>query len=97
VDDRYHQFVAAGVFEGQAVELLRRELIAMPPEDIRHDGLRQDGEDLLRQRLGKHAQIRTGQPITLPNNSGPEPDIAIVKPLGRVNRHEHAPYVEKIF
>ena len=33
--------------------------------------------------LGKRAKVRQAKPIALPNDSEPEPDIAIVQPLGR--------------
>ncbi|WP_322745480.1 Uma2 family endonuclease [Plectonema radiosum] len=46
--------------------------------------------------LGKRAKIRHAKPITLPNDSEPEPDLAIVQRLGRDYR-EHHPYVENIF
>jgi Uma2 family endonuclease len=42
------------------------------------------------------AYIRQAKPITLPNNSEPEPDIAIVRPPGNLYRHRH-PYPEDSF
>jgi Uma2 family endonuclease len=52
----------------------------------------------LRDLLGKQARVREGHPITIPGtNSEPEPDIAIVEPLGRVYATEHHPYPENIF
>ncbi len=95
--DRYHQAVEAGVFDDQSVELLNGELIEMSPEDIPHAGLSSDGADYLRERCGHRAKIRESKPITLPNNSEPQPDIAIVKPLGDIYKTERHPYVEDIF
>ncbi len=46
--------------------------------------------------MAGRATIRQGKAITLPNDSEPEPDIAIVKPLGREYRQHH-PYAENIF
>lgn len=46
--------------------------------------------------LAERATIRQAKPITLPNDSEPEPDIAIVQRLGRDYR-EHHPYPENIF
>ncbi len=46
--------------------------------------------------LGDSAKIRQAKPITLSNDSEPEPDIAIVQRLGREYR-EHHPYPENIF
>jgi Uma2 family endonuclease len=40
--------------------------------------------------------VREGKPITLPSNSEPEPDIAVVQDLG--DRYlEHHPYPENFF
>jgi Uma2 family endonuclease len=46
--------------------------------------------------LAERAKIRQAKPITLPNDSEPEPDIAIVQRLGHEYR-EHHPYPENIF
>ncbi len=42
-------------------------------------------------------KIREAKPITLPNDSELEPDIAVVKPLGEVYRTERHPGVADIF
>ncbi len=95
--DRYHEAVEAGVFRGKAIELLQGELVEMPPEGIPHAGLSSDSADELRRLLGERAKVREAKPITLPNASEPEPDIAIVRPLGSVYRTEHHPYPDDIF
>ena len=46
--------------------------------------------------LGNRASVRQAHPITLPNGSEPEPDVAIVKPL-RSAYLKHHPYPEDIF
>lgn len=89
--DRYHRAVKAGVFDGQPVELLDGELFEMSPEGIPHAGLSSDGADYLRERLGRQVKVREAKPITLPDDSEPEPDIAIVKPLGDVYKAERHP------
>jgi Uma2 family endonuclease len=95
--DRYHEAVEAGIFRGQAVELLQGALIEMSPEGVPHAGLSSDSADDLRELLGDRAKVREAKPITLPNASEPKPDIAIVRPLGTVYRIEHHPYPEDIF
>jgi Uma2 family endonuclease len=95
--DRYHRAVEAGVFEGQHIELLAGELIEMSPEGVPHAGLSSDTADYLREQLGKQVKVREAKPITLPDDSEPEPDLAIVKPLGEVYRTKRHPYVEDIF
>ena len=94
--DRYHQAVEAGVFDDLPLELLNGELVEMSPEGIPHASLSSDAGDYLRELLGKRAKIREGKPITLPNNSEPEPDIAIVEPDSAIYRLHH-PYPENIF
>lgn len=95
--ERYHQAVEAGIFDEQPVELLDGQLIAMVPEGIAHAGLSSDGADYLRERLGDRAKVREGKPITLPNDSEPEPDIAIVQPLSDRYKTERHPHVSDIF
>ena len=94
--ERYHQAIEAGIFDDQPIELLRGELIVMPPEREPHAYYNTEAADYLRTLLGERAKIRDAKPITLPNDSEPAPDIAIVKPLGEVYL-EHHPYPEDIF
>lgn len=94
--DSYHQAVEAGVFDDQLVELLRGEIVLMASEGVSHTYFSDRLAKLLTRLLGERAQIREGKPVTLPNNSEPEPDIAIVQPLDAVYL-EHHPYPENIF
>jgi Uma2 family endonuclease len=94
--DRYHKAVEAGIFDGQPLELLDGELIEMSPEGIPHAGLSSDGADYLREQLGSQVKVREAKPITLPNDSEPEPDIAIVKPLGDLYKTARHPHVADI-
>jgi Uma2 family endonuclease len=94
--DRYHQAIASGVFDGQNIELLRGELIQMPPEGEAHAYFSDRAAKLLQRLLAGRAQIREGRPVTLPNGSEPQPDVAIVQPLDTVYLKHH-PYPENIF
>ena len=94
--ETYHQALEHGIFDGEAVELLRGEIIVMSPEREPHAYYNSEVADYLRSLLGNRAKIRDAKPITLPNNSEPEPDIAIVKPLGK-EYLKHHPYPEDIF
>jgi hypothetical protein len=40
--DRYHQAIKAGIFDDQPVELLKGDLVVMPPEGESHAYHRQD-------------------------------------------------------
>lgn len=94
--DRYHRAIAAGLFEDQYLELLRGELIVMPPEREPHAYYNSESGDYLRNLLGDRAKVREAHPITLPDNSEPIPDLAIVHPLGSVYRDRH-PNPQDIF
>ncbi|MBV9390072.1 MAG: Uma2 family endonuclease [Chroococcidiopsidaceae cyanobacterium CP_BM_ER_R8_30] len=96
--DRYHQAVKAGVFDDQAIELLKGELVLMSPEGTPHAYYSDRAARYLRRLLETDdlAYVREAKPITLPNASEPEPDIAIVQPLDQVYL-EHHPYPENVF
>ncbi|MBT9311071.1 Uma2 family endonuclease [Leptothoe kymatousa] len=89
--DRYHQAIQAGVFDDQPVELLRGELIIMPPEGEPHAYYNREAGDYLRALLGTWAKVSEAHPITLSDDSEPIPDLAIIKPLGPVYL-DHHPY-----
>lgn len=93
----YHRMIAAGILDDRHVELLNGEIVEMSPEGIPHASLSSDAADYLRSLLTGRAKIREAKPVTLPpNDSEPEPDIAIVElPSGIY--HAHHPYPENIF
>lgn len=93
---KYHQAIAQGIFQDESVELLRGDLIVMTPEGEAHAYYNTEVADYLRTKFRGKATIRDAKPITLPNNSEPEPDIAIVQPLGK-EYLQHHPYPENIF
>ncbi|MGV2827414.1 Uma2 family endonuclease [Myxosarcina sp. GI1(2024)] len=94
--DEYHRMIAAGIIGDRAVELLKGEIIEMSPEKPPHAYSSDEAGEYLTKLLGDRAKVRHAKPITLPNNSEPEPDIAIVRRRGREYR-EHHPYPEDIF
>ncbi len=95
-NDKYHQAIDSGLFVNDPVELLRGEIIVMAPEREPHAYYNTEVADYLRNQLHGRAKIRDAKPITLPNNSEPEPDIAVVQPLGK-EYLQHHPYPENIF
>jgi Uma2 family endonuclease len=94
--DEYHRMIAAGILDNRRVELLQGEIVEMSPEGEPHAYFSSEAGVYLIQLLGDRAMIRSGKPITLPNQSEPEPDIAVVQRLGR-EYLEHHPYPENIF
>lgn len=94
--DEYHRLIADGYLDDKHVELLNGEIVEMSPEGIPHASYGDRAEDYIRTLLGSRVWLRIGKPITLPNNSEPEPDIAIVQPPSDSYRTHH-PYPENIF
>ena len=94
--EQYHQLVNAGMLIDRRVELLEGNIIEMAPEGMPHAVYFGDAVDYLKQLLGNRAKVREAHPITLPNDSEPEPDIAVVIPAS--HRYlDHHPYLEDIY
>ncbi|AUT00244.1 hypothetical protein CLI64_07530 [Nostoc sp. CENA543] len=94
--EEYHRMIEAGILSDRKVELLQGEIIEMSPEGEPHAYCSHEAANYLIKLLGDLATIRQAKPITLPNESEPEPDIAIVQNLGREYLLHH-PYPENIF
>ena len=92
----YHQMIDTGLLDDRKVELLCGEIIEMSPEGVPHSSYCRETGEYLRRLLGDRAKISEAHPITLPNNSEPEPDIAIVKISPTLYRDRH-PQVSDIF
>jgi Uma2 family endonuclease len=75
----YHQMIEVGLLDERKVELVNGEIIEMSPEGAPHSSYCGEIAEYLRKILGDRAKVREAHPITLANNSEPEPDIAIVR------------------
>ncbi|NMG11845.1 Uma2 family endonuclease [Brasilonema sp. UFV-L1] len=94
--DEYHRLISLGFLtQGDRIELIRGELIQMTAKGTPHTVC---GSILYRQLdrlLGDQAVIRKQDPIILPNQSEPEPDIVIVR--GKDEDYlAHHPYPQDI-
>lgn len=94
--DEYHQLVESGVLADRKVELLKGIIVEMPPEGMPHVVYCSESVKYLRTLLGNRAEVREAHPITLPNDSEPEPDIAIVAAPG-IQYLAHHPYPADVF
>jgi Uma2 family endonuclease len=94
--EEYHQLVATGILDDKRVELLQGIIVDMPPEGMPHAVYSTESVKYLRTLLGDRAEVREAHPITLPNDSEPEPDIAVVRTPIR-QYLEHHPYPADIF
>lgn len=92
----YHQLVETGLLDDKRVELLEGIIVDMPPEGMPHAVYCSESVEYLRAVLGSRAAVREAHPITLPNDSEPEPDIAIVRTPNRQYLAHH-PYPADIF
>lgn len=95
--EEYHQLIDKGMLENKQVELLKGEIVEMPPEGEPHADTSTESGNYLVRLLGERALVRHAKPITLPNQSEPEPDIAIVQPPRNREYRNHHPYPENIF
>lgn len=94
--EQYHHMVDAGIWDDRRVELLDGVVVEMSPEGVPHASKRTKAQNYLIKLLEDRAILRVGAPITLPNGSEPEPDLAIVQPL-EDEYDRHHPYPENIF
>lgn len=76
--DEYHRMIDAGILSDRKVELLHREIVEMSPEGEPHDYCSHEAAKYLTNLLGDSVTIRQAKAITLPDDSEPEPHIAIV-------------------
>ena len=92
----YHQLVDLGFFtENDRIELIRGEIIEMAPKRTPHSVCNSLLWKQLYELIGKQAEIRVQEPITLPSNSEPEPDVVIANKKGDNYLSAH-PTVEDI-
>jgi Uma2 family endonuclease len=73
--DDYHRMIEAGVFSDRHLELLKGDIVDLPPEGKPHAYFSTTASEYLMRLLGDRTLIRSAKPITLPNDSEPEPDI----------------------
>jgi Uma2 family endonuclease len=92
----YHQLVETGILDDKRVELLEGIIVDMPSEEIPHAFYCSESVQYLSILLANRAKVREGHPVTLPNNSEPEPDIAIVR-MPNIQYLTHHPYPADIF
>jgi Uma2 family endonuclease len=94
--EQYHELVATGILDDRRVELLAGDIVEMAPEGMPHAVYCGRTVEYLREMLRDRAKVRETHPITLPNNSEPEPDVAIVRSPD-TQYLAHHPYPEDIF
>ena len=94
--DDYHQMIESGLLAERSLELINGEIIEVSPEGVAHSFYCRGTAKYLRSILGNRAEVSEAHPITLPNDSEPEPDIAIVRTPDTLYQTRH-PFPEDIF
>ncbi len=78
--EEYHKLIDLGFFpENQRIELIRGEILEMPPKRTIHSVCNSLLWKQIYELIGKQAEIRVQEPIILPLNSEPEPDLVIAQ------------------
>ncbi len=78
--EEYDRLVDAGTFDREHVELIRGVIVRMSPQGASHAGPIQALTRLLVPALVGRADVRIQLPLIGPDDSEPEPDIAVVAP-----------------
>ncbi|RUT10056.1 hypothetical protein DSM106972_005510 [Dulcicalothrix desertica PCC 7102] len=78
--DEYHKLAEIGFFhEDSRIELIKGEIIQMAAKGKAHETCLRRLLKELPKLVGGRATLQSQAPVTLPPNSEPEPDFAIVK------------------
>src|SRR3989442_3191671 len=85
----YDRLVDLGVFEGDPIELMGGQLIVAEPKGTYHTSALSTAEYALRAVLPSGWIVRTQAPVSLDDESEPEPDLAVVPGRPADYRHAH--------
>jgi Uma2 family endonuclease len=85
----YDRLVDLGVFEGEPLELIGGQLIVAEPKGTHHSSAVTAADYALRAALPPGWVVRTQQPVSLDDESEPEPDLAVVPGRPRDYRYAH--------
>jgi len=88
--NEYHRMIEAGILgEDERVQLIDGLLFAMTPQGRPHAFVIQELNRLLVRALPDQFKVLTQLPLTLGDDSEPEPDLAVVKLQDAASRTEH--------
>jgi Uma2 family endonuclease len=89
----YDRLVELGVFEGERVELIRGVIVRMPPQGAPHAAPIELLTELLVPALVGRARVRVQLPLIAPDDSEPEPDLAVVAREDHDREHPSAAHL----
>jgi Uma2 family endonuclease len=76
----YYEMMNSGIIrEGERVELISGQVYTMAAKGTRHTLCTRKLFKHLLSLIGDRADVQSQDPITLPNNSEPEPDLVIAR------------------
>jgi Uma2 family endonuclease len=88
--DEYHRMIHAGILgEDEHLQLVDGMLVAMSPQGRPHAFVIQELNGLLVRALPDEFKVLTQLPLTLADDSEPEPDLAVVHARDAASRTEH--------
>lgn len=86
----YHKIISLGIITPETpVELINGQIIEMVPQQPPHAATTDEGGDYLKALFSGKAKVRVQLPVTLPPDSEPEPDFAVVKINSNLYRDRH--------
>jgi Uma2 family endonuclease len=88
--EEYHRMITAGILgEDERVQLIDGVLVAMTPQGPAHALAIQRLTRVLIQAVGEAFEVRPQLPLTLQQDSEPEPDLAVVRAEEARSRKRH--------
>jgi len=88
--DEYHRMIEAGILgEDEHVQLIDGLLVAMSPQGRPHSFVIQELSGLLMRALPDSFKVLVQLPLTLGDDSEPEPDLAVVEAREAASRTRH--------
>jgi Uma2 family endonuclease len=85
----YDRLVGLGVFRGEPIELIGGQLVVAEPQGAYHAAAINQVEYALRAVLPPGWIVRVQAPVSLDDESEPEPDLVVVQGRPRDYRHAH--------
>lgn len=91
--EEYDRLVELGVFEREHVELIRGVIVRMSPQGAAHAAPIEVLNELLVPALLGRARVRVQLPLVAPDDSEPEPDVAVVDRADHTMQHPNAAHL----
>ena len=85
----YDRLVELGVFDGEKIELLRGQLVAVSPIGVPHTRLTVWLNRFAVEHLDRAYDVSPGQPFAATDDSEPEPDLMITRADPQRREHPH--------